>query len=157
MLRAKGATDAQLSAKTVKMLEEILAETSEAEIKNMGAQEAVKVKNELESLLKIISDHAFNISSTRTYLELTIRDANEKAKELKDMIEYVDSYAKYVPDASNAVKGVSTYAGVLKATKEVFGENLSDEVMSKAIEAASYVAWRDIMGESREPKQCKRI
>lgn len=43
--------------------------------------------------------------------------------------------------------GVMAYAGVLAATREIFGtENMSEDVMIAAIQAASYIGYRGVMG-----------
>lgn len=45
---------------------------------------------------------------------------------------------------------VIAYRKVLEATKEVFGSDCSQDVICKAIEAGSYIAWRGIMGPKQE-------
>ena len=45
------------------------------------------------------------------------------------------------------LNAIIAYKNILAATKEIFGEeNMTEEVMVKAIEAGSYGAWRSIMG-----------
>lgn len=45
---------------------------------------------------------------------------------------------------------VIAYRMVLETTKEVFGSDCSQDVICKAIEAGSYIAWRGIMGPKQE-------
>lgn len=42
------------------------------------------------------------------------------------------------------------YRMVLETTKNVFGDDCTQDVICKAIEAGSYVAWRGIMGPKQE-------
>lgn len=98
-------------------------------------------------------------------------NANEKTKEIEKkyesaieavqnksiatvfaMEDLVKKYEK-AKDQSNQLimdkelaDGVKAYKAVLEATKEVFGDKCTENVITAAIEAGSYTAWRGIMG-----------
>lgn len=159
-LREHGATDQQLSAKVVDLIGEVLAEMSEESVKEIGAHQAIEIRNNLiEKIYKLdTATSEFNKAAQRA--ESADRQARKTYEELRDLIYPLQTFINTHPeigDLGDSMKAIATYKGMLEATKDVFGESLSDEVMSASIEAASYGAWRTIMGEAQPTILRKRI
>ena len=92
-------------------------------------------------------------------LDRQIRDVDHRLKGMIQNIQKVnETVDSYVDDGKNRIiedqkmkDGLILYHHMLTVTKEVFGEeNMTVEVMQKAIEAASYGLWRGIMGSKNE-------
>lgn len=87
------------------------------------------------------------------------QQAYEQGKELEKIIETAKTicspqdmeWAKayqWISEKKSA-DAVLAFRLTLEAVKQVFGEeNLTVEVMNKAIEAGSYIGWRAVMGEA---------
>ena len=158
-LREHGATDQQIQAKVVDLIEEVLAEMSDEDRANGGVRTMVKIRaslmNKLNELNGAIVD--FNVASQRA--ERAQEDAWEVYSKMQNLIYPLQTFIDTHPEIGNlgdSMKAIATYRGMLEATKDVFGESLSDEVMSASIEAASYGAWRTIMGEAQPTTPRKR-
>lgn len=134
-LRERGASEVQLTSKTLSMVEDILAEASGDEVKEMGME---CLRDAVADATKAIS----TIDNKRRSLEWSIGKADEVAKRLSASSQVV------ILDDDNS-QAVELFRKTLCAVKEVFGDSLSDEVMTTAIQAASYGMWRSIMGESK--------
>lgn len=81
------------------------------------------------------------------YPEL-IKDAEEILSELR---RYVTSKDAFRISERKTTDALIAYRIVLQNTKEIFGEEkLTENVMMKAIEAASYIGYRSIMGEAAQ-------
>ena len=64
---------------------------------------------------------------------------------------------RYVIDDPQARNGAVAYAAVLAATRQILGkDNLSEGVMIAAIQAASYIGYRGVMGP-KQPEPMRRI
>lgn len=158
-LREHGATDQQIQAKVVDLIEEVLAEMSDEDRASGGVRTMVKIRsslmNKLNELNGAIGD--FNIASQSA--ERAKKDAWDAYSKVKDLVyplqRFIDTHPE-IGELGDSMKAIATYKGMLEATKDVFGENLSDEVMSASIEAASYGAWRTIMGEAQPTAPRKR-
>jgi len=131
-LLAKGATGAMLDSKTFKMAKEAVAEgavdgiADAAEIARKADEAATNIQRVLAQLNKA-SEAAWSM----------LRAVNEASDRLQDSAENVIVSDKKTLEAINA------YTMVLVRTKEVVGnEDMTDNVWEKAIEAASYCAWR---------------
>ena len=148
-LRELGATDQQLSAKVVDLIEEALAELSDEEKAEVGTKTAIEIRNDLELNLKLMRDTIKGLNEgTRMY-----RQAKEEGwKAIVDVRRELTPYAELLsknPDLSkmdDTMKAIATYKGMLESTKEVYGEWFNEEVAIKSIEAASFGTWRVIMG-----------
>ena len=132
MLAEKGANQAQLESKTVRMMENIIAETTDDELKRVGAEIADKRKTDL----------AFAIREA-SRLEASL---DRKKREVEAAAYKIENAVK--PSDENA-QAIWVYKRTLEATSEVFGKDIDAEVMVAAITAASYGMWRSIMGESK--------
>lgn len=77
--------------------------------------------------------------------------ANKKFPEFtRDGVQILFPDDEYIED-SKVRDAVNMYQLMLKATKETFGdENMTENVIIKAIEAGSFGAWRSIMGAKNE-------
>lgn len=149
ILRKRGANDQQLNSKTVKMIEEAIAEMSSEELGGVSAEEAVKIKNEMNEMASKIARDIFNYHSLTLVLDSGQRRANDAREALDNSLKAYESIAKFIPTTGDVLIAVAAYSGILEATKKILGEDLSDEVLKSAIEAASYGAWRSVMGESK--------
>ena len=70
----------------------------------------------------------------------------EAMKALIETFGFDDLVSMGIEDGA-VLDSVLAYGCMLEMTKEVFGEeNLTEAVMVKAIEAASYTAYRNVMG-----------
>lgn len=87
------------------------------------------------------------------------QQAYEQGQELQKIIETAKAicspqdmeWAKvfqWITDSKSA-NAVLSFRLTLEAVKQVFGEeNMTVDVMNKAIEAGSYIGWRSVMGEA---------
>lgn len=132
MLKKRGASQTQLESKTVRMMEDIFAEMADDELKNVGAELANERREQL----------AFTVHEAKSLearLDRKMREADIRADKLKTAVK---------PSDDNA-QAIWVYKNTLAATTEVFGDNITADVMVAAITAASYGMWRSIMGESK--------
>lgn len=119
----QGASEAQMKSKTLKMVENIIAEATTEELKEIGANHIEKLISELRFLVK---------------------EADVKCRKLTHLVEQTNGMTPLTDEASQAL---NVYRNVLIATKEVFGDDLSGETQQAAIQAASYGMWRSITEE----------
>lgn len=130
-LLAKGATGAMLDSKTFKMAKEAVAEgavdgiADAAEIARKADEAATNIQRVLTQLNKA-SETAWSM----------LRAVNEASDRLQDSAENVIVSDKKTLEAINA------YTMVLVRTKEVVGDEMTEVAWAKAIEAASFCAWR---------------
>lgn len=159
-LKEHGATDQQLSAKVVDLVEEVLAELTDETIKEIGVHRAVVIRNDLiERITELDAAISEFTIATHRY-ETAQREAWDTYNAVENLVHplraFIDAHPK-LGEVGDSMKAIATYKGMLEATKDVFGDQLSDEVMSASIEAASYGAWRTIMGEAQPSTTRKRI
>ena len=133
----RGATEANLNAKVVPIIEEGLinkeistSATAREAIRNMK-MEAEKVRSMTFSLRRDINE---------------IRNDYDKTNDA--VRKYSEAITQNIIKDPKSIDAVNVFKRTLLATLEVFGEKMMTEaVCCKAIEAASYGAWRSIMGE----------
>lgn len=131
-LLAKGATGAMLDSKTFKMAKEAVAEgavdgiADAAEIARKADEAATNIQRTLTQLNKA-TDTAWS----------TLRAVNEANDRLRE------NAASVIVTDPKTLEAINAYTMVLTRTKEVVGDDgMTDSVWEKAIEAASYCAWR---------------
>ena len=153
-MKQAGATDQQLNTKVYQMAEQVVAD---------GAVDGLAVaRMELESFEQRL--HSANDSFARSLSQAesmngrlkgsinaaqgVCNDVDERMKELGVAADEISVKDPLVRDAINA------YTLVLMRTKQVFGDdNMTESVMEKAIEAASYGMWSSIMGPKEADNQ----
>ena len=150
-LRDKGATDAQINAKVVDLLEEVIAEMTDEELNELGFAVTQEVRNALVKAVKEMVFEKQKIEKSFWRINQEIQYAQSISKELREKVDpyrsFIEKNYKAMDSITDSVKAIHTYKGILEATKEVFGEDMPVEVMAEAIKAGSYGAWRAIMGE----------
>ena len=134
-MRARGANDMMVNSKTFKMAEEIIAEGAVDGISTAAAI-AQRVEDAAISEKKAMMDVAFWVAKA----EETVRDIKTVTEALSEQAEKVTITDK------KSLEAVNVYTLVLQRTKEIIGPDMTEAVWEKGIEAASYCAWRSIMG-----------
>ena len=149
----QGATPAQLKSSTVKMVEKAIV--SEAGFVDKAAldvmerlaatfEEAKSNTAELKAMVDAASRKADTIVSGVT------ADARKEVAKLEEQVSALkrerDNFRAARINDSQIVEAVKAYRAVLIATKDVFGEAMTEEIMKKAIKAAGFVAYRGVMG-----------
>lgn len=89
-------------------------------------EEALLAKGATGSMLSKASDNAWSLLRI-------INEANDRLQ---------DSAASVIVTDKKTLEAINAYTMVLVRTKEVVGEEMTDDVWVKAIEAASFCAWR---------------
>lgn len=132
---------------------------SEFKILVANFMEEVKIRSSLMNKLNELNGAIVNFNVASQRAERAQEDAREVYSKMQDLIyplqKFIDTHPE-IGDLGDSMKAIATYKGMLEATKDVFGDSLSDEVMSASIEAASYGAWRTIMGEAQPTAPRKR-
>lgn len=132
----RGATEQQLNAKVVNMVEEAMTDdavTSSATAKAMVA-----------GLVKSVE----RADAKADALARGVGRLEDRYGKVLALLEEAERDARGAVIHSEQVKdGVLAFRKVLEAVRETFGEDrMSDAVMCAAIEAASYGMWRAVMG-----------
>jgi hypothetical protein len=128
-LRDLGANEQQLNSKIVDMIENSWFDDE--------AMKSATVKEQIADIVKKgdkLQRKMDTIERRTTEYENNLRLANQ-------------SIAEHVITDKSTIDGILTYRKMLEATVDVFGaEKMTDEVICKAVESASYGMWRSIMG-----------
>ena len=129
---AKGATGAMLDSKTFKMAKEVIAEGAVDGIAEAAA----------------IAQQADEAATNAQRAIVSIRDATSEAYSIlrsvnaaNDLLE--EKASKVTVTDKKTLEAINAYTTVLARTKDVVGaEGMTEGVWQRAIEAASYCAWR---------------
>lgn len=123
-------------------------------LREMGASQQQlqnSIVGKCEKALTENKDFVAGISESRA--EDIIRRISEGEKRMSELgnslIKFESAIAGGIVNRDVA-DAVIAYRMVLEATKNVFGDDCTQDVICKAIEAGSYVAWRGIMGPKQE-------
>lgn len=138
-LMARGAQKSHLEAKVVPLMEDMLAEYTDEQLKEIGSVTVEKKKNEFAALLESAQRTGSTLSSLKADVSKLISQGNS----------VIDSMEVAIQPSSQVQQAIYLYAGMLKTTQEIFGTELSNDVMRATIEAASYATYRTMMGESK--------
>lgn len=135
-LENAGLSKSQMTAKAVTVTEEAIANNE------ISSSETAK------KLVSRLSDSVRSCSAEVLRLKQDVRDASSTMAGVKRMVDSAELSAREMAITdSKTLEGIATYAKVLDATKDAFGaESMTEAVICKAIEAASYAMWRSIMG-----------
>ena len=129
---AKGATGAMLDSKTFKMAKEVIAEGAVDGIAEAAA----------------IAQQADEAATNAQRAIVSIRDATSEAHSVLRAVNAAsdllgEKASKVTVTDKKTLEAINAYTTVLARTKEVVGaEGMTDGVWQRAIEAASYCAWR---------------
>lgn len=166
-LRAMGATDAQLNSATAKLFNRAMLQDSEF-CQKVAADALERIAKKIENAehLTAYVEERCDRAVSRTKddglalaakIEAATRHYTAEAERCERMIK-ASKDVIYDAELNEAVKA---YRAVLVATKEVMGDslegNLSPEPIVAAINAASYIAWRGIMGPAAKPQEGVQI
>lgn len=140
---AKGASDAMLSSKTLKMAETIMAEDAGvvSETANEYAQmllaELKKARTEYMQLNGNLKNMGYELNDMKSCVEEVYGAVNN----------FVDANKQKVVEDPRTKDAILAYQQMLTITQSIFGEeNMTEAVMIKTIEAGSYCFWRSVMG-----------
>ncbi len=163
-LKNLGATEQQLSAKVIEIMEQKML--FDTDLADLSADTVAKI---LGDLIKNVGAAATRLESFMVQEKFAANDLERKmtqAQARSDLLEKIVYEANagisnieiHNPDVKDAVVA---YAAVLKATREVFGEEkMTEDVMAHAVDAGSYIAWRGMTGReetSRTSQQKVRL
>lgn len=135
-LRARGASDQMINSRTFQMAQEVIADGAVD-----GLDEARLVEQRVECATAR-AQSAFSAINAATQESINLLNTmNEAIGDLERSVEEVTIKDKKTREAVNA------YTLVLMRTKDAVGKDgMTERIWEKAIEAASYCAWRSIMG-----------
>ena len=128
-LRELGANEQQLNSKIVDMIENSWFDDE--------VMKSATAKEQMADLTKrggILQRKIDTLERRTTEYENNLKLANQ-------------SISQHVITDKSTIDGILAYENMLKATVDVFGpEKMTEEVICKAIESASYGMWRSITG-----------
>lgn len=141
-MRKRGANEAQLGSKTMQMAEEIFADKAVDGLSEAnGRLDALNAKADR---LKLLYADAEKIGYELERQSDNARDvmsgligATGDARKTADKLQ--------VKDAAT-IDALNAYSEVLRRTKEIVGGEMTETIWVEAVQAASYCAWRSIMG-----------
>lgn len=159
-LKKRGANSSQLSSAVTKMAEEAIAAGA---IDEMGtAQESANrlintIEREQRKLEDWRHDNQASMENARM-LRGEVNRANDALRELRSAAMNARTVAASSALSDNTLKqSVYMYDEILQRTKSVVGDDMTEDIWLKTIEAASYGMWRAIMGPKFEEKAPRRI
>lgn len=150
-LKELGATEAELSAKVVGRMENAML--FDTDIKQCAPDTVIALINDVCNGLAHRCTELANAMKTAQALGINLNAAITEAKnELHDLSEQTRFTKTVKVSDSKTRDAVLAYASVLNFTKDIFGEeNMTESVMTSAIKAGSFMAWRSIMG-AKDPE-----
>lgn len=145
-LKSLGATDAELTAKVVARMEKAML--FESDLKQFSPDTVLNMLAvSADALDKANGDMRVNIRKADEDIERLNRAIAEAGRQLDDLRKQTAGIKDAKINSPELRDAVMAYAATINATQEIFGEaNMTQEVMTAAINAGSYIAWRGIMG-----------
>jgi hypothetical protein len=137
-------TPAMLNSKTYKLIEEGLA-TDGISASETALKKAEELLERLESAERTLRWSAERSDSVKEATYRADERIDKVAKKLLELERDADQWRETIKKqevTGEAKRSLAVYRNVLEITKDVFGEHISGETQAKAIEAASYAAWR---------------
>lgn len=148
-LKKRGANSSQLSSAVTKMAEEAIAAGA---IDEMGtAQESANrlintIEREQRELEDWRHDNQASMENARM-LRGEVNRANDTLRELRSAVINARTVAASSALSDNTLQqSVYMYDEILQRTKSVVGDDMTEDIWLKTIEAASYGMWRAVMG-----------
>lgn len=135
-LAARGLMPQQVNSKAVEEVEKLLAEKS-----GIGYD---TVKKAVEDIAKKADRAEVKVSSVSGYLE----NCEKRIDKLESKVTaYEEGVSKEIVTDSKLLDTLNFYTALLSRTQAVFGaEKMTEPVIVKLLETASYGIWRSIMG-----------
>lgn len=159
-LKKRGANSSQLSSAVTKMAEEAIAAGA---IDEMGtAQDSANrlintIEREQRKLEDWRHDNQASMENARM-LRGVVNTANDTLRELRSAVMNARTVAASSALSDNTLQqSVYMYDEILQRTKSIVGDDMTEDIWLKTIEAASYGMWRAIMGPKFEEKSPRRI
>lgn len=154
-LKKRGANSSQLSSAVTKMAEEAIAAGA---IDEMGtAQDSANrlintIEREQRKLEDWRHDNQASMENARM-LRGVVNTANDTLRELRSAVMNARTVAASSALSDNTLQqSVYMYDEILQRTKSIVGDDMTEDIWLKTIEAASYGMWRAIMGPKFEDK-----
>lgn len=148
-LKKRGANSSQLSSAVTKMAEEAIAAGA---IDEMGtAQDSANrlintIEREQRKLEDWRHDNQASIENARM-LRGVVNTANDTLRELRSAVMNARTVAASSALSDNTLQqSVYMYDEILQRTKSIVGDDMTEDIWLKTIEAASYGMWRAVMG-----------
>lgn len=142
-------TDQQKATKTCVALREA-ALGSEIDSVKTSEAELNKINMKYNEINRESYDTKIAIENLERDLGIVLRKVADTKREIANQSEFIDD--------KMTRNGIMAYREILKATVDVFGaENMTEQVICKAIEEAGYGAWRSMMGPKDEYGAAKRL
>ena len=137
----RGATEQQLNSKIFSIIEEVV---ESGEIDGMDvAKNAQRRMAVSETELKAVTTRA--TVATNSLLGATAAASETLAKLEEANMSLADKVATMTVTDPKVRDALSAYAEVLRVTKDIVGEYVSDAIWEKAIEEGGFLMWRVIM------------
>ncbi len=159
-LEKRGATSAQVNSKVVEMASDVIADGAVDEFAEVR-QAAQRLTHEFSVQQGRVQDLAIKVDRLKmaqNALSHSETRAYELNSELQDTIKAGNAVAKKLTLTDpTLLQSVGMYSEVLSRTKSIVGEEMTEQIWLKTIEAASYGMWRAIMGPKFEEKAPRRI
>ena len=142
-MAVKGANDAMLNSKTLKMVEAIMAEDA-----GVVPETVNEYAKNLQEEMGRNRDAITKLGSVLKYLEDRVNRMKSDVSSITDAVDnFVDANKQKVVEDPRTKDAILAYQQMLTITQSIFGkENMTEAVMVKAIEAGSYGFWRSVMG-----------
>lgn len=148
-LKKRGANSSQLSSAVTKMAEEAIAAGA---IDEMGtAQDSANrlintIEREQRKLEDWRHDNQASMENARM-LRGVVNTANDTLRELRSAVMNARTVAASSALSDNTLQqSVYMYDEILQRTKSIVGDDMTEDIWLKTIEAASYGMWRAVMG-----------
>ncbi len=154
VLSRKGATDAQLNAKVVGLMEEAISEGAVDGMKTAESA-AKRLMNTVNTASRDLDNKILRAGSHEHKLTQKIAEAERAVELVTEVTKQLDESSESIKDKAT-IDGVNAYSLILTRTKGIVGEDMTEAIWIKTIEAASYGMWRSIMGPKDQPKANNR-
>ena len=117
-------------------------------IENALTDREISTSQTARTLINSLAAKVQNAESRLYRIEDFLEADARKAAEIRQSVKEFDKgIAQQIIEDRNLKDGLVVYGRMLATTREVFGEdNMTEQVICKAIEAASYGMWRSVMG-----------
>lgn len=121
----------------------------------IGVDGLATARREVDSLRDTTRDTAIMIEKSTAEFNKEICTLQGKVNAANTKLEQLESLEKKMAGGTirdeKLIDALNLYTAILRNTKEIFGEeNLTEAVMVKLLETASYGVWRSIMGPKGE-------
>ncbi len=144
LLIKQGANEQQVNSKVVRLCENAIADMSREEIDAITLQKVDDLRQEFEHAVRLYGSNVKRADEAFRGLSNVMQEAMAIEKGIESIVREIE-----IIPTEQSKQAIYLYKSVLQTTKEVFGEEIPEEVMKTAIQAGSYGMWRSIMGETK--------